>query len=56
LGTFLKENWLVLLFAGGLITAWLLLRTPGTAIDSVEAFDRLIGSGSPVVVELYSNI
>jgi hypothetical protein len=52
---FLRENWLFLLILGGMITAWLLLRTQGTALPSTEAFDRQIESGRPVVVEFYSN-
>ncbi len=52
---FLRENWLFLLILGGMITAWLALRTQGTSLPSTEAFDRQIASGEPVVVEFYSN-
>jgi hypothetical protein len=52
---FLKENWLFLLVVGGMIAAWLFLRTPATGLASTEAFDRQVSSGAPVVVEFFSN-
>lgn len=51
----LRENWPVLLVVVGLVTTWLLLRTPGTELASTEEFDWRVSSGRPVVVEFYTN-
>ena len=40
---------------GGLVGGWLFLRTPATEVDSTAAFDRQIRSGTPVVLEFFSN-
>jgi hypothetical protein len=50
-----RQNALFLLVLLGLIAAFLLLRTRGTELESVEEFDALLGTGQPVVVEFYSN-
>jgi hypothetical protein len=52
---FLKENWLVILVIGGMLGGYLFLRTPGDAMASTEEFDALVTSGSPTVLEFYSN-
>jgi hypothetical protein len=52
---FLRENWLILILIGGLAAAWLILRTQGTALSSIEEFDQRVRSGRPIVVEIYSN-
>jgi len=52
---FLRDNWLFFLVVGGLVTAWLFLRTPGTDLASTADFDRRVSAGQPVVVELYTN-
>ena len=52
---FLKENWWFILIVGSMIGGWLFLRTPGSDIGSTAAFDQQIQSGTPVVVEFFSN-
>lgn len=52
---FIKENWWFILILGGMITAWVFLRTPATDLASTAAFDQQIQSGTPVVVEFFSN-
>ncbi len=52
---FLRSNWLALLVLAALFGGWFLLRTPATALASVEEFDRRIRGGRPVVVEFFSN-
>lgn len=52
---FLRDNWLLLVFVGGLAALWLLLRTPGTELSSTAEFDQRVSAGRPVVVEFYSN-
>ncbi len=54
IGQFLRENWVLLVVIGGLVVAWLVLRTPGDDI-SLAAFDQQVTAGQPVVVELFSN-
>ncbi len=50
-----RDNWLSLLFVGGLLVAWFFLRTPATDLASIDEFDQKIHSGHPVVVEFFSN-
>jgi thioredoxin 1 len=51
-----RLNWVLLAFIGGLAAAFLLLRTHPTAgIDDVQALDDVFITGQPVVVEFYSN-
>ncbi len=52
---FVRENWLTLLVVLGLGIAWLILRTPGTPLDSVAEFDARLRSGQPTLIEFYSN-
>ncbi|MFN2272623.1 MAG: hypothetical protein ACK2US_17410 [Anaerolineae bacterium] len=52
---FLRENWLVFLVIGGMVGGYLFLRTPGDAMASTEEFDALVTSGTPTVLEFYSN-
>ncbi|MBN1955893.1 MAG: hypothetical protein JW900_12710 [Anaerolineae bacterium] len=52
---FLRDNWLFLLIVGGMVLVWLLLRTPGSQLESTASFDQQVGAGQPVVVEFYSN-
>jgi hypothetical protein len=51
----LRENWLLLLIIGGILVAFLVLRTPGSAVASVEEVDALLRGGQPTLVEFYSN-
>jgi len=52
---FLKENWVSLLIVVGLPLAWFVLRSEGTALASVDAFERMVATGQPVVVDFFSN-
>ena len=52
---FLRENWLVILVIAGMVTAYLVLRTPGDKLASSAAFDEQVSSGTPSLVEFYSN-
>ena len=52
---FLRENWLFLVVVGGVITAFLALRTPASAVESVAELDGLLQNGQPTLVEFYSN-
>ena len=51
----LRENWLFLLIMAGLIGAFLLLRTPASAVSSVAEVDAILQDGQPTFVEFYSN-
>ena len=52
---FLRENALFLGFLTVLVVGFLVLRTRGDKLGSVEEFDALIGTGEPLVIEFYSN-
>ena len=52
---FSRENWLILLVVGGVIAAFLALRTPASAVGSVADVDALLQNGQPTLVEFYSN-
>ncbi len=54
-GRFFRENWLFLLVVGGVIAAFLALRTPASAVGSVAEVDALLQNGQPTFVEFYSN-
>jgi hypothetical protein len=51
----LRENALFLGFLTVLVVGFLVLRTRGSRLGSLEEFDALIAGGQPVVVEFYSN-
>lgn len=51
----LRENWLLLLVIGGILLAFLFLRTTGSAVASVEEVDAVLQNGQPTLVEFYSN-
>ena len=51
----LRENALFLGFLAVLIVGFLVLRTRGSRLASLDEFDALIAGGQPVVVEFYSN-
>ncbi len=53
--TFVRENALFLGVLLVMVAGFLLLRTRGDDLASLDEFDSLISSGQPVVVELYSN-
>jgi hypothetical protein len=51
----LRENWLLLLVIGGILSAFLFLRTPASAVASVEEVEAILQNGKPTFVEFYSN-
>ena len=51
----LRENALFLTVLVVLIGGFLVLRTRGTKLASVDEFETLISGGQPVVVQFYSN-
>jgi hypothetical protein len=53
--TFVRENGLFLAVLLGLVAAFVLLRTKGTQLASVNELDALLSKGQPVVVEFFSN-
>lgn len=50
-----RENWLFLLVVGGILVAFLALRTPASAVESLAEVDGLLENGQPTLVEFYSN-
>ncbi|TET49700.1 MAG: hypothetical protein E3J64_09310 [Anaerolineales bacterium] len=52
---FFRENWLALLLISVLIGGYLLLYTPGDQLASTEEFDALVSSGTPTLVEFFTN-
>ncbi len=52
---FLRENWLFLLVVGGILTAFLVLRTPASPVESVAEVEAVLQNGKPTLVEFYSN-
>jgi hypothetical protein len=52
---FWRENWLVILLIAVMLGGYLFLRTPGDELASTAAFDAQVTSGTPVLVEFYSN-
>ncbi len=52
---FLRENGLFVGIIAALVLAFLLLRTRGDRLGSLEEFDALISAGQPTVVEFYAN-
>ena len=51
----LRENWLFLLVVGGIIVAFLALRTTASAVASVAEVEAILEDGQPTLVEFYSN-
>jgi hypothetical protein len=51
----LRENALFMGFLAVLIGGFLVLRTKGSQLASLDEFDALITDGQPVVVEFFSN-
>ena len=52
---FVRDNALFLLVLLTLVAGFVLLRTKGTSLQSVDEFDALVNAGQPTVVEFYSN-
>jgi len=53
--TFLRENGLFVALLLGMVAAFVLLRTKGTQLASVNELDALLAKGQPIVVEFFSN-
>jgi hypothetical protein len=53
--TFVRENAFFLIVLLGLVGAFVLLRTKGTQLGSVDELDAMLGNGQPVIVEFFSN-
>ena len=51
----LRENWLFLLVVGGLVGAFLFLRTTASDVSSLAEVDAILQNGQPTLVEFYSN-
>ena len=52
---FLKENALVIVVIVAMVGGYLFLRTPGDKMASIAEFDALVTSGTPTLIEFYSN-
>jgi hypothetical protein len=52
---FWRENWSVIAMITVMVGGYLLLRTPGDNLASVAEFDAQVSSGTPTLVEFYSN-
>jgi hypothetical protein len=50
-----RENWLFLLVIGGIVIAFMALRTPASNVESIAEIDAQIEGGQPTLIELYSN-
>lgn len=50
-----RDNWLLLLVLGALAVAFLVLRTPASAVETVAEVDAVLNGGQPALVEFYSN-
>ena len=52
---FWKENWLVIVVITLMVGGYLFLRTPGDELASTADFDAQVSSGTPTLIEFYSN-
>lgn len=52
---FWRENWLVILVIAVMAGGYIFLRTPGANLASTDEFDAQVTSGTPALVEFYSN-
>jgi hypothetical protein len=50
-----RENWLFLLVIGGIVIAFMALRTPASNVESIAEIDAQIEGGQPTLIEFYSN-
>ena len=51
LNRYLRENWFFLLLVGGIVGGFLFLRTPASAVASVEQVEAHLQNGQPTLVE-----
>ena len=52
---FWRENWLVIMVIAVMVGSYLFLYTPGDELASTAEFDAQVASGTPTLVEFYSN-
>ena len=52
---FWHENWLLIIVIAVMVGSYLFLRTPGDDLASTAEFDAQVTSGTPILVEFYSN-
>ena len=52
---FFRENWLFVLVIGGIVVAFMVLRTPASDVASIAEVDAQIAGGQPTLIEFYSN-
>jgi hypothetical protein len=50
-----KANWLLLIFLAIIASAFILLRSKPSDVESLNELDGLLSTGQPTVVEFYSN-
>jgi len=55
IAAFVRENALFLVVLLGLVGAFILFRTKGTELESVDELGAMLANGQPVVVEFFSN-
>lgn len=55
MASWVKANWLLLVFLVLMASAFILLRSKPTDIASLDELSEVLGSGHPTVLEFYSN-
>jgi len=50
-----RENWLLLLLVAAIVGGFLVLRTPASAVSSMDEVEALLADGQPTLVEFFSN-
>ena len=55
LTTWAKANWLLLIFLGLIVGAFIFLRHRPSNVASLDELDEVLSAGQPTVVEFYSN-
>lgn len=53
--TWVKVNWMLLVFLGAMASAFIFLRTKASNIDDSSELSGLLYDGQPTVIEFYSN-
>jgi len=51
----LRENWLMILVLTAMMGGYVFVRTPGDDLTSIGAFDERVRSGTPTLIEFFSN-
>jgi len=54
--TWMKINWLLVLFLALLASPFIFLRSTPTDFNSITELDGVLADGQPVVLEFYSNL